>query len=598
GLYEAPAAQIYGAGERWRRFVGCWRDTCYALSAQGQVWRLDRRTKRKISRITSLPISTDLIGTSRDFCVLSEAGTLHCGRDGHRFIQLPLTGIRAVQSTPDLSWLFIDKHQGEDLLLNLPRSNSSSPTRFGTLVSELANSDTLEIIAPDAPDNRTAIRRVARPGTPPSLKGAAKLQNDAWLVLTEDQRVLSWGNSRLLAREGDATPAAEITALRGSFMLGGRDPYCVINQDRRLVCWGSNSRGKMGIPIQEQTPFRVQLDSTVRQVALGSGHTCALNDNGTIDCWGGSEVVGAGLTTQRIYARPTLIPNFGQIERVQGRGNTTCADNAQNHLFCWGSGSQGQFGIGSITHYYRPERLTQWAHLRDLRVGRTRFCGLNDQGVVYCAGELGIPAEPGSRYSLRSAEPVALPDLPAIAQLSVGQPVCGLTAEGQLFCWGQSIALFGDRNPRRPQAIAQAPAATTAYANLSDGFPSYAAICIQTVAGETMCSSHEGPLSTLAVPPSPVVAIDMGGCNCMLLEDRTVWCWGPDWTHQCEGNQCLEPTQVPGLPPITQIAVGLAHACAVGADGSLWCWGDNTSGQLGNGVHGRDYQYPTLIDGY
>jgi alpha-tubulin suppressor-like RCC1 family protein len=69
-----------------------------------------------------------------------------------------------------------------------------------------------------------------------------------------------------------------------------------------------------------------------------------------------------------------------------------------------------------------------------------------------------------------------------------------------------------------------------------------------------------------------------------LLQDGTVSCWGGTY-HSALGigqvaENVLVPTAVPGLPPISQIALSGQHSCALGRDGSVWCWGDDETGEV------------------
>lgn len=81
--------------------------------------------------------------------------------------------------------------------------------------------------------------------------------------------------------------------------------------------------------------------------------------------------------------------------------------------------------------------------------------------------------------------------------------------------------------------------------------------------------------------------------TCALLSDSTVSCWGENGNGQL-GNGKLEMSSVPvlvvanassqaPLKPVTHLAAGPYHACAVMQNGTSFCWGRNSWGQLGNG---------------
>ena len=89
---------------------------------------------------------------------------------------------------------------------------------------------------------------------------------------------------------------------------------------------------------------------------------------------------------------------------------------------------------------------------------------------------------------------------------------------------------------------------------------------------------------------APVTAIATGGAHsCALAADGTVSCWGKDDAGQL-GNGLVTtsatstPVTVVGLSGVTAITAGTGHTCALTTDRTVHCWGDNSAGQLGDGT--------------
>jgi alpha-tubulin suppressor-like RCC1 family protein len=71
--------------------------------------------------------------------------------------------------------------------------------------------------------------------------------------------------------------------------------------------------------------------------------------------------------------------------------------------------------------------------------------------------------------------------------------------------------------------------------------------------------------------------------SCALEESGRVFCWGDNTQGQVGAvtlSPGIAPTEVELDEPVTTLAAGARHTCALAA-AELWCWGDNQSGQLG-----------------
>lgn len=86
----------------------------------------------------------------------------------------------------------------------------------------------------------------------------------------------------------------------------------------------------------------------------------------------------------------------------------------------------------------------------------------------------------------------------------------------------------------------------------------------------------------------PVTAVAAGGVHvCALLANASVECWGFNDSGQFgNGNTINSPTPQPvsGIDNAIAIAAGATHTCALLSTGVVMCWGANNLGQLGDGT--------------
>lgn len=134
--------------------------------------------------------------------------------------------------------------------------------------------------------------------------------------------------------------------------------------------------------------------------------------------------------------------------------------------------------------------------------------------------------------------------------LGVGA-TCGLTAEGDAYCWGFGIG-----------------------GQLGDGQ--------RTNSSTPVAVSGGVKFATIRVDPD-----GMGACG--LTSSGELYCWGPLGLVLGTGDVyagTYSPTKVDVAQSFVSFDLGQLHACGVTATGQAYCWGNNWYGQLGVGSTG------------
>ncbi|HYC31333.1 MAG TPA: hypothetical protein VEB59_03540 [Gemmatimonadales bacterium] len=260
-------------------------------------------------------------------------------------------------------------------------------------------------------------------------------------AVATDARAYCWGSGALgdgTVTDGRATPAVVQGGLRFYQVDVGSSHACgVSNPDRRVYCWGSNSRGQLGDGslTDRLLPVPVASDRAFRQVSAGSGHTCAVTTANEAFCWGfddhgqlGNDDVKARRT------RPVRVAGGHRFRQLDAGWSHTCAITTLGKAFCWGQG--GRIGDGKILDRFTPRAVLGGQTFDRVSAGGFHTCGETTTNRVYCWGSNSF-GQLGNDGGSDGLTPVAVAGGLTFAQVSAGGfHTCGRTGAGAAYCWG------------------------------------------------------------------------------------------------------------------------------------------------------------------
>lgn len=397
--------------------------------------------------------------------------------------------------------------------------------------------------------------------------------------------------------------AASVTA--------GAADTCVL-LDSGVKCFGRNQLGApTGQYSYDQGLETIDMGNNLPSVALGTGrtvkalargseHACALLDNDTVKCWGANSTgaLGQGDTNHRSAGAGELGNALQAISLGTGRtaraisagAGFTCAILDDGSVKCWGSNSYGTLGLGNVAH--RGDGATEMGDSLpavNLGTGRTavsimagmsHVCAILDDASLKCwglntYGQLGI----GSGTTIGDSANEMGDNLPvvdvgtgrhAVSLALGGYHTCAILDDASLKCWGYGAYGATGQNSK---------------ASKGDG---------PGEMGDTL------PIVPLGTGRSATRISAGGHHTCAVLDNGSVKCWG----YNLEGqlglghvmNKGDEANEMGDTLPAVNLGVGRtatrilttqSNSCAALDNGTVKCWGAAYAGMLGIGPSGR-----------
>ncbi|KRA31007.1 MULTISPECIES: RCC1 domain-containing protein [unclassified Nocardioides] len=178
---------------------------------------------------------------------------------------------------------------------------------------------------------------------------------------------LGYGNKEHIG--DDETPASVppvLVAEATSVSAGGSHTCVIIPRRRRddlTRCWGAGEFGQLGYGKSEtigddETPAttgEMNLGGAPKAFALGRFHTCGLNHDASVRCWGRGDFGQLGNGRPRDIGDDEPVTTGGLVDLGPGRTATmvsagflhTCAVLDDGNVRCWGAGGNGRLGYSS-----------------------------------------------------------------------------------------------------------------------------------------------------------------------------------------------------------------------------------------------------------
>ena len=222
-------------------------------------------------------------------------------------------------------------------------------------------------------------------------------------VRLANQGVSCWGRN-LNGQLGNSDPdrrnqnepvtVANLTSV--VHLTAGLHHTCAVKADGSVYCWGFNEFGSLGDGSNTDRGAPVQSTiEGVEQIAAGA-HTCAVDTDRQVYCWGYNQfgAVGTGGNTESV-TEPTRVGGLNSVRSIAVGDYHSCAVLADGRVKCWGKNQSGELGIGNIINQNTPMVMQGVEDAQAVACGHQRTCVLFNGGDMRCSG-LGLDGALGT----------------------------------------------------------------------------------------------------------------------------------------------------------------------------------------------------------
>ena len=245
-------------------------------------------------------------------------------------------------------------------------------------------------------------------------------------------------------------------------VTSGAHHSCSRSDVGNVQCWGVGESGQLGqyspsnlgdspdeVPVAE-----LDLGTSAEDVSAGGLHTCAIVTGGTVRCWGygGFGQLGSGDEGNQYGPKAPDVPGIKDALRLALGTQHTCVLQGNGDVRCWGRNSVGQLGLGNTDNVgdkpgqMPPPAVDLGGPAVQLAAGGYHNCAVLKDETVRCWGQnqfgqtgkgvSGAGTDVGDQDGEMPPPAVKLGG-PAAQVVAGTYHTCALLRDGNVKCWGQ-----------------------------------------------------------------------------------------------------------------------------------------------------------------
>lgn len=418
-----------------------------------------------------------------------------------------------------------------------------------------------------------------------------------------DGKTFCWGY-----RNNSSNVPIDSAELAGARQIVEYAHQCFIAADEKVKCRGGNYFGQLGngttSDVATTTFSEVPGLVGIKQISVGSYHTCALTAQKTVKCWGYNSQGQLGdVRSSASMLAPVLqtlvpldVPGVADVKQLISAIDRTCVVTELNVLKCWGANAYDSLGdsSGGTTRSLIPLDVAGYEFATFVDVQYANACISTANGQASCLGG-NYFGQLGNGTTGESIVPQQVQDLLTYSKVVTGRSHACAISGNSLKCWGFNA--FGQLGSGRAEYSLPYPVTVSNLTGVKDVAIGQRHTCALMNDGTVKCwgNNSSGELglgdTTNRTLPETVVGLTgikqivaEGARTCVVTATDLVKCWGENINGAgADSISSNVPFEMPGLGGIKQVSIG-NHNCAVTLTGAVKCWGANSDGQLGNGT--------------